>query len=60
MGEWWRSTDWDDTADTDADTPTHRCRACDHGARIQTPQRRTEHFCRDCGQFRRFVMDRDA
>jgi len=52
---WWRSESWDDTGDDDAsDDATHRCRVCDHGARISTPQRRTEHYCRECDTWQRF------
>lgn len=62
---WWNTQTWDDTSSspsrsreqgsTNADTAvTHRCRVCNHGAAISTPQRRTEHFCRDCETWRRF------
>ena len=54
--KWWSSQEWDDTTNTrsDADGTTHRCRVCDHGARISTPQRRTEHYCRECDAWQRF------
>jgi len=53
--KWWSRDGWDDTAEeTDADG-THTCRVCGHAARIETPQRRTEHYCRECDAFRRFV-----
>ena len=61
---WWSSREWDDTGTNtdDADGTTHRCRVCDHGARIQTPQRRTEHYCRECDAWQRFesVVDDPA
>lgn len=58
MAQNWHHADaWDDTTSTETDDrdATHACRVCDHGATIQTPQRRTEHFCRDCETWRRFV-----
>jgi hypothetical protein len=52
---WWSRSEWDDT-DAEADPDgTHTCRVCGHAATIQTPQRRTEHYCRECDAFRRFV-----
>jgi len=51
---WWRSESWDDTGDDERDDATHRCRVCDHGARISTPQRRTEHYCTECDAWQRF------
>ena len=53
--KWWSSREWNDAdTESDADGTTHRCRVCDHGARIQTPQRRTEHYCRECDAWQRF------
>lgn len=52
---WWSSQEWDDTTSARSDTnATHRCRVCDHGARISTPQRYTEHYCRECDAWQRF------
>lgn len=53
--KWWSRDGWDDTAEEAAPDGTHTCRVCGHAARIETPQRRTEHYCRECDAFRRFV-----
>jgi len=49
---WWTREEWND-ADSETDG-THTCRACGHGATIQTPQRRTEHYCTECDAWQRF------
>lgn len=56
---WWSRDEWDDTDASDADG-THTCRECDHAATIETPQRRTRHYCRECEAFRPFVSTLDA
>jgi hypothetical protein len=52
-GEWYDADAWDDTA-AESDG-TYTCRVCGHAATIQTPQRRTEHYCTECDDWRRFV-----
>ena len=51
-GAWYDDTEWDDTQETG--DGTHACRVCGYRARIETPQRRTEHYCRECDTWRRF------
>lgn len=57
MSRKWTDRDaWDDTCDTPRTTDgTHTCRSCGHGATIETPHYRTEHFCTSCETWRRFV-----
>jgi hypothetical protein len=50
---WFDRDGWDDTQATETDG-THTCRVCGHGATIQTPQRRTEHYCTECEAWQRF------